>query len=178
MNAFQFNTIDANKDTVEKFFNKHENDFVDYQKFDTLDRDHRYLKLDIDEAIQFLSDFRFQNMPDAARKQATVRYLKYLASKTDNPLKIVYFIQMAYKDEPRKRSFDVKTEKIDTELFSGRSPSGKNIYPGDKEIRFDNSICIQIHHIELNCDSKKWNCKTAYTLAVYYPEEFAINYVG
>lgn len=178
MNAFQFNTIVANKATVEKFLNKHDNDFIEYQKFDTPDRNHRYLKLDIDEAIQFLSDFRFQNMPDAARKQATVRYLKYLASKTNNPLKFVYFIQMAYKGEPRKRSFDVQTEKIDTELFSGHSPSGKNIYPGDKEIRFENSICIQIHNIELNCDSKKWNGRTAYTLAVYYPEEFAINYVG
>ena len=136
------------------------------------------MKLEINEAIKFISEFKFQNMPDAARKQATVRYLKYLKDKTDNPLNFVYIIQMAYNGEPRKRSFDTETEKISTELFSGPSPSGKDVYPGDKEIKFENSICIQIHNIELECESKKWNGKTAYTLAIYYPDDFAVNYVA
>ena len=85
---------------------------------------------------------------------------------------------MAYKGTPRQRSFNIETERISTELFSGRSPSGKTVYPGDKEIKFENSICIQIHNIELECESRKWNGKTAYTMAIYYPEGFAVNYVG
>ncbi|MDE7227256.1 MAG: Z1 domain-containing protein [Treponemataceae bacterium] len=179
MNAFQTNSIEGNKNTVDTLFSKHEDDFKLYKKFGTDDRDHRYLKLDIDEVIQFLSDFRCQNMPDAARKQATVRYLKYLSSlENGNPLKFAYIIQMAYKSEPRKRAFDTNTERLSTYLFSGHSPSGKNVYPGDMKICFEDSICIQIHNIELSCESKKWKGKTAYTLAIYYPDDFAVNYVG
>ncbi len=176
MNAFQLNTIEPNKLTINNLFEKHEKDFIDYKKFDTADRNHRYLKLGIKEAIQFISDFKFQNMPDAVRKQATVRYMKYLAR--EKSLSFVYIIQMAYNGEPRKRTFDTESEKIDTELFSGRSPSGKDVYPGDKEIKFGDSISIQIHNIELDCDSRKWNGKTAYTMAIYYPDDFAVNYVG
>lgn len=179
MNAFQINSIEGNKNTVNCLFSKHENDFKLYKEFGTDDRNHRYLKLTIDEVIQFLSDFRCQNIPDAARKQATVRYLKYLSSsEKDAPLEFAYIIQMAYKGEPRKRGFDAETERISTNLFSGRSPSGKNVYPGDKKICFEDSICIQIHNIELECDSRKWSGKTAYTLAIYYPDDFALNYVG
>ncbi|MBR1404551.1 MAG: hypothetical protein IJ558_10270 [Treponema sp.] len=176
MNAFQLNTIESNIITVEKLFSTHEKDFLLCEKYDTDDRNHRYLKLNINEVVEFLSDFKCQNVPDAARKQATVRYLKYLAEK--EKITFVYIIQMAYKGKPRQRSFDVETERISTELFSGHSPSGKTVYPGDKEIKFENSICIQIHNIELDCESKKWNGKTAYTMAIYYPDGFAINYVG
>ena len=102
--------------------------------------------------------------------------MKYLAK--EEFIDFVYIIQMAYEGEPRKRAFDIETEKINTELFSGRSPNGKDVYPGDKEIKFGDSISIQIHNIELDCDSRKWNAKTAYTMAIYYPNDFAINYVG
>lgn len=176
MNAFQLNTIEANKLTVETLFIQHEKEFNLCEVYDSDDRQHRYLKLNVNEVITFLSDFKCQNVPDAARKQATVRYLKYLAER--NEISSVYIIQMAYKGSPRQRSFDIKTEKISSELFSGRSPSGKKIYPGDKEIKFENSICIQIHNIKLDCESRKWNGKTAYTMAIYYPDGFAVNYVG
>ncbi len=176
MNAFQMNTIEDNKTTVKSLFEKHEKDFSKCTDYGTPDRNHRYLKLEMNEAIRFLSEFKFQNMPDAARKQATVRYLKYLAK--EKSLDFVYIIQMAYEGEPRKRAFDTETEKINTELFSGRSPNGKDVYPGDKEIKFGDSISIQIHNIELDCDSRKWNGKTAYTMAIYYPDDFAVNYVG
>ena len=176
INAFQLNTIESNKITVETLFSKHEKEFELCEEYDSNDRKHRYLKLKVDEVIAFLSDFKCQNVPDAARKQATVRYLKYLAEKEN--ISFVYIIQMAYKGTPRQRSFNIETERISTELFSGRSPSGKTVYPGDKEIKFENSICIQIHNIELECESRKWNGKTAYTMAIYYPEGFAVNYVG
>ena len=176
MNAFQLNTIESNKITVEKLFIQHEKEFKSCEEYDSDDRRHRYLKLNVTEVITFLSDFKCQNVPDTARKQATIRYLKYLAER--KRISSVYIIQMAYEGSPRRRSFDIKTEKISSELFSGRSPSGQKIYPGDKEIKFENSICIQIHNIELDCESRKWNGKTAYTLAIYYPDGFAVNYVG
>ena len=85
-------------------------------------------------------------------------------------------IQMAYRGIPRERAFDIDTFRINN-LHSGRSMSGSTVYPGDANIKFEDSICIQIHHVKLKCNSTQWAGRTAYTLAIYYPEEFAINYV-
>lgn len=179
MNAFQEFAIPENKELSEQFINFHKSDFKDYTPYGTDDRDHRYIKLPIDEAINFLSDFKFQNMPDAARKQATIRYLKYLKDKDENPLKFVYIVQMAYKKPYRNRGFDPQTEKLSSQLFTGRSTKGTDIYPGDGDIKFDDSLTFQIHHLKFDCpESYKWDGTEAYTLAIYYPEDFAINYVG
>ncbi|HAZ96299.1 MAG TPA: endonuclease, partial [Treponema sp.] len=178
INAFQSNSIAPNKKLVEKFVADNERNFSLYKNFNSSDRNHRYLKLKMEEAVSFISEFIVQNMPDAARKQATLRYLKYLMTKQKTPLEFVYVIQMAYAGEPREREFNVETEKIDTELFSGHSPKGIEVYPGDREIKFEDSICIQIHNIKFKCENRKWAGKTAYTLAFYYPEDFATNYTG
>ena len=173
MNAFQ--TIDENIKFTENFLSRIS--FVNDKDYGTPDRNHRYAKLPIQEVIEFLSDFKFSNMPDSARKQATIRYLKYLSSKENTPLEHAYIIQMAYNGKPRERTFDEKTKRI-RELHSGRSTVGKETYPGDSNIKFEDSICIQIHKVQLKSDSIKWDNKIAYTLAIYYPEDFALNYVA
>ncbi|ALA93049.1 Z1 domain-containing protein [Porphyromonas gingivalis AJW4] len=172
MNAFQ--TINENTRFVEHFLAN--TNFTLLEDFNTPDRNHRYVKLPIQQVIEFLSDFKFQNMPDAARKQATLRYMKYLASKDNNPLEHGYIIQMAYSGEPRERTFNPETLKVNN-LHTGRSTSGTSVYPGDNTICFEDSICIQIHKVRLKCDAIAWGGKVAYTLAIYYPEDFAINYV-
>ena len=173
MNAFQ--TIDENIKFTESFLSQIS--FINDKDYGTPDRNHRYAKLPIQKIIEFLSDFKFSNMPDSARKQATIRYLKYLSSKENAPLEYAYIIQMAYNGKPRERTFDEKTKRI-KELHTGRSNVGKDAYPGDSDIKFEDSICIQIHKVQLKSDSTKWNNKIAYTLAIYYPEDFAINYVA
>ena len=179
MNAFQEYTIPENATLVENFIKKYKSEFIEYTPYDTDDRDHRYLKLNIDEAINFFTDFKFQNMPDVARKDATIRYLKYLKDKNDDPLTFVYIVQMAYKKSFRERGFDPQTEKLSSQLLSGPSPAGADIYPGDREIKFENSLTFQIHHLRFDCpNSFKWHGKEAYTFAIYYPEDFAVNYVG
>lgn len=173
MNAFQ--TIAENTTFVENWLVNRQS--LPYHQYDTPDRNHEYFKLPIGEVIDFLSKFKFQNVPDSARKQATLRYLKYLSSKTDNPLEYAYIIHMAaHSDEPRIRTFNVETQKLQN-LFSGRSTIGSSTYPGDGEIKFLDSITIQIHKVKLKCESTQWAGKVAYTLAINYPEDFAINYV-
>ena len=34
-----------------------------------------------------------------------------------------------------------------------------------------------MHKVRLKCADYKWNGKAAYTLAIYYPEDFAVSYV-
>jgi len=173
MNAFQ--VIDENTRFVEHFINQ--TTFTNDREYGTPDRNHRYAKLPVQQVIEFLSNFKFSNMPDAARKQATIRYMKYLATKANNPLEHAYIIQMAYAGIARERAFDEQTMRL-KELHTGRSTSGQEIYPGDAKICFEDSICIQIHKVKLKCDSILWGGKVAYTLAIYYPEDFAINYVA
>jgi hypothetical protein len=173
MNAFQ--VIEENTRFMEHFIAN--TNFTNDKDYGTPDRNHRFAKLPIQEVIKFLSNFKFSNMPDAARKQATIRYMKYLATKDNSPLEHAYIIQMAYAGDARERAFKVDTQKL-VNLHSGRSTSGQEVYPGDAKICFEDSICIQIHKVKLKCDSIFWGGKVAYTLAIYYPEDFAINYVA
>lgn len=173
MNTFQ--SIDENNHLVQQFVRNHR--FTLFCDYNTADRNHRYIKLPITEVIKFLSEYKCQNMPDSARKQATLRYLNYLSQNGSNPLQYAYIIQMAYEGEARERSFDPETQRVKN-LHSGRSNTGSLTYPGDQQIRFEDSICIQIHHVKLKCKSMQWCNLKAYTLAIYYPEEFAINYVN
>lgn len=170
-NAFQ--TIEKNIKYVDDFIDKTE--WIKFKEFGTPDRNHRFAKLDISDVIDFLWGFTFQNIPDAARKETTLRYLKYLDSNRN--LEYAYIFQMAYNGAPRERKFDSETCKINN-LHTGHSNKGSRIYPGDKEIKFEDSICIQIHRVKLKCDSIQWGGKVAYTLAIYYPDTFAINYIG
>jgi hypothetical protein len=173
MNAFQ--AIEENTRFVEHFIAH--TAFTNEKDYGTADRNHRFAKLPIQEIIEFLSNFKFSNMPDAARKQATIRYMKYLATKENSPLQHAYIIQMAYAGDARERAFNEQTMRL-KELHTGRSTSGKEIYPGDAKICFEDSICIQIHKVKLKNNSILWGNKVAYTLAIYYPEDFTINYVA
>lgn len=173
MNTFQ--CIDENTHLVQQFVQNHT--FTLFQDYNTVDRNHRYIKLPITEVVKFLSEYKCQNMPDSARKQATLRYLNYLSQNGTQPLQYAYIIQMAYDGDARERSFDPETQRVKN-LHSGRSNSGPSTYPGDQQIRFEDSICIQIHHVKLKCESMQWCNLKAYTLAIYYPEDFAINYVN
>lgn len=173
MNTFQ--CIEENSRLVNNFIKNHE--FILYKDYHTSDRNHRFVKLPIDDVIRFLSEYKCQNMPDSARKQATLRYMNYLANLENNPLRYAYIIQMAYGGEARERSFDPETQRVKN-LHSGRSNSGEQTYPGDKRICFEDSICIQIHYVKLKCDAMQWCNVKAYTLAIYYPEDFAINYIN
>lgn len=172
-------TIEHNDKVVDAFLKKHATDFT-VRPDTTKDRTHRWMKLEIDEAIQFLSDFNFKNWPDAQRKANTIRYLRYLSSdENDNPLKYVYFYQMAFASIPRHRSFDKEKCRLDknTDLFAGPSSvKDSTNYPGDRKIYgSEDTITIQLHHIEFDGAALDFP-RTAYTLAIYYPKSLAANY--
>lgn len=173
-------TIEHNDKLVEEFLKRHSNDFS-IRPDSTLDRTHRWMKLDIDEAIEFLSNFNFKNWPDAQRKANTIRYLRYLSSEdNERPLKYVYFYQMSYKAGPRHRNFDKEKCRLatNTELFAGPSSAKDSTnYPGDRKIYgSEETITIQLHHIEFDGAALDFP-RTAYTLAIYYPKTLATSYI-
>jgi len=152
--------------------------FKDFNNFGTPDRNHRYVKLEIEKVIEFLKDFKIMNMPDALRKSSTIQYLRYLADKQE--LKHAYIFEMSYAVVyGRERSLATENGVLKiSNIFSGRSTTGSETYPGDKGIRFEDSLCIQIHKIKLKHSSMQWGNKVLYTLGIYYPEDFAHSFVG
>jgi hypothetical protein len=175
----QFNAlqhIKENTDFVDNFKKNHK--FKPFKDFKTDDRNHRYVKLEITEVINFLKDFKIANMPDALRKSSTIQYLRYLVDT--EKINHAYLFEMAYKvKDGRERSLvkDKSQFKINN-IFSGRSTTGSQVYPGDKGAYFSDSLCIQIHKVKLKYDSLEWQNKVVYTLGVYYPEGIAHSFVG
>lgn len=174
MNALQH--IDENISFVSNFLSSQT--FKNFENFGTADRNHRYVKLEIEKVIEFLKDFKIMNMPDALRKSSTIQYLRYLADKMD--IKYAYVFEMSYGViNGRERSLVTEKEILKiSNIFSGRSTSGTQTYPGDKGIRFEDSLCIQIHKIKLKHNSMQWDKKLVYTLGIYYPVDFAHSFVG
>jgi hypothetical protein len=175
MNALS--SIESNKVIVYEFLQR--NEFVLWNpQYGTTDRRHKISTVPVDIAIDFLTKFKFGNYADTARKQATIRYLQYLSTQILNPISNVHFIQMAYKSEYRERSFDTSTLKI-KQHFSGRDGRGKDVYPGDNEIKSEDTICIHLNKFKLKCDqTNKLVHKIIYTIAIYYPLNFASGYIS
>ena len=173
LNALQY--IDENNVFIENFIAK--NTFQNYKDFRTPGRNHKFIKIDINVAIEFLKNFKVANMPDALRKSSTIQYLRFLADKSR--ISHIYIFQIAYSvTEGRERSLVIEKGKLKiSNIFSGPDPKGINIYPGDRAIKFEDSICIQIHKIRLKHQSS-WNNKLIHTLGIYYPEDFAHSFVG
>lgn len=185
MNALQAfsskSTIERNDELVAKFLQDHEHDWTIRQDT-TLYRTHRWLRLGIDDAIQFLSDFNFKNWPDAQRKADTIRYLRYLAGASgDDKVDYVYFYQMAFGAPAIERNFDAAERRLaaNTQIFAGPSSSTDSTnYPGDaKIVGSHETLTFQLYHIRLKGAELDYP-KEAYTMAIYVPKELAATYTS
>jgi hypothetical protein len=176
MNALQY--IPENKAFVSNFLKNHTFDL--FKDYGTDIRNHRFVQLGIQEVIEFLKDFKLANMPDALRKSSTIQYLRYLADKRG--ITHAYVFEMSFdvlQGRERELVGEQGKHKINN-IFSAytKSKSGVMLYPGDREIKFEDSISIQIHKIKLKHNSIQWSNKVLYTLGIYYPPNFAHSFVG
>jgi len=144
----------------------------------TPDRCHRIANIPIEKAIQFLFDFKMTNISDIHLKSLTIEYLLY--HRDNNSLETCNLIEMAFgreESDPRRRGL-ISPERIKN-IFTGRSPKGSHIYPGDKAIKHDDSLNIQIHRIRLeNEDLPDLNNRIIYTLGLIYPENLRLTFTG
>ncbi len=170
--------INHNTNIVELILNKY-NRLMDENKFDysTDDRCHRITKIPIDEAIEFLLNFKMTSVEDMNLKSLTIEYLLY--HKDQNSITTCNLIEMAFKrkEDPRVRTI-VSSERIKN-IFSGRSTTGAGVYPGDKAICEDDSLSIQIHRIKLRNETfPLLHDKIIYTLGLIYPNDLRLSFVG
>ena len=174
MNALEHITDNINY--VENFINSYNFDFCKDYKTDS--RNHKVLKFSINDVIEFLKGFKVAGMPDAIRKSSTIQYLRFLADK--EKIKHAYIYQMAYNvTEGRERKLiDSNNQFRINNIFMGPSNDGGVTYPGDKGIRMEDSLCIQIHKVKLKHNSLNWGGKQLYTLGIYYPEAISHTLIG
>ena len=151
MNALEH--IPENINYVENFINSYNFDYC--KDYETDSRNHKVLKLSINDVIEFLKGFKVAGMPDAIRKSSTIQYLRFLADK--EKIEHAYIYQMAYNvTEGRERKLiDSNNQFRINNIFMGPSNDGGVTYPGDKGIRMEDSLCIQIHKVKLKHNSVK-----------------------
>ena len=69
---------------------------------------------------------------------------------------------------------------IPNNLQEGRAANGS--YPGDKAVKTDDTICVQLHHILIknkDISSVKYRDVTdLYNIAIYYPEKIGEDYIS
>jgi hypothetical protein len=112
MNALQH--IDENTVFIKEFLQSHS--FKIFNDYKTPDRNHRYIKIEIEKAIEFLKDFKIANMPDALRKSSTIQYLRFLADKKN--IKTAYIFEMAFGvAQGRERSLEIENNREKTPLL-------------------------------------------------------------
>ena len=163
-----------NKILVENLLSQLEEQFeVINPHMENLMRKHRFVRVDISAFIEFFKRIQYDDMPNLARKIATIQYLQYLQEKRD--LSFVYVIEMAYESKSGSlRSRSLKDGK--PVLMMGRSPNNNSL-PADNVFKYDDSICFQIHHYTLK--DVGWDSnKDYYSFSVYYPEEFGNGYIS
>jgi len=135
-------------------------------------RKHRFVRVDLKVFIEYFKRIQYGDMPNLARKIATIQYLQYLNEKES--LDFIYLIEIAYElkgDSLRKR----KLTDGKPVLMMGRDP--KNSLPGDDVFKYDDSICFQLHHFTLK--ESGWDSdKDYYSFAVYYPEKFGTSFIS
>ena len=153
-------------------------EFDDCQDYETDSRNHKVLQLSINEIIEFLKGFKVAGMPDALRKSSTIQYLCFLADK--EKIDHAYIYQMAYNvTEGRERELKDRHDRLlINNIFMGPSNDGGATYPGDKGIRMEDSLSIQIHKVRLKHASVKWRDRQLYTLGIYYPEGISHSLIG
>ena len=89
MNALEH--ISENINYVDNFINSY--NFDNCEDYKTDSRNHKVLKLSINDVIEFLKGFKIAGMPDALRKSSTIQYLRFLSDK--EKIKHAYIYQVA-----------------------------------------------------------------------------------
>lgn len=164
---------DHNKIVIRKLLEEVKCNFeVMNPEMTNLMRKHRFVRVDLLSFVEYFKMIQYGDMPNIARKIATIQFLNYLNEQYG--LQFVYLIEMAYElKETDLRSRSLNGDK--PVLMMGRTPDNK--LPGDDVFKFEDSICFQIHHFTLK-DSEWEANKDYYNFAVYYPNEFSDSYVA
>ena len=149
------------------------NNWVLEKDYNNIMRNHPSAKVPVDQFVEFFSKISYSDLPNIARKVATIQYLDYLFKRGIISYVKVYDMS---SDNLRERKM---ADGIPNNLQEGAAKNGS--YPGDKAFIDEegNSICVQIHHILIKeSSSVKYGNVDLYNFAIYYPKELSESYIS
>lgn len=168
--------IDQNKMVIREFLKEINESFeLFYNYDDNAIRNHRYARINVGRFIEFFKEVKYLDVPNITRKIVTIQFLSYLKEKQS--LEYIYVFEMAFAaDELQERRLN--SDGKPNNLQMGRAANGS--YPGDREIKFEDSVCVQIYHIKLNDPELRaeFHNKDLYNLAIYYPNGLETSFVA
>lgn len=165
--------MQKNAEVVEGFRNSITN-WEMSDDYGTQIRNHRYVEIGVDDFIDFFRQIGFQDLPNIARKIATIQYLTYLKDNGEISNVIVYDMSCGVVRERR-----LSSDGLPSNLQVGRSTDEGIAYPGDKAFKSETTIAFQLHHIQIKESfSVKYHKSPFYNFAIYYPESLEQGYVA
>lgn len=158
--------IKANMEIVDSFMNERTFEFINSNPDRPDNQRHKACYgVSLRSAVeQLLVRIRYTSLSDSQRNTTMLLYLSYL--QENNPDEHCTVFQMS-PSENRTRSID-QNGKV-KQLFQGKDPKGSHIYPGDREIRSENTVSIQIHKLNLKRDDNDV-MKDVPVIAVWLPK--------
>ena len=136
---------------------------------------HSMRSMSVTEVITMLTDFTAGSVSDTIDKSMVIRYLQYLESIGKGHVNVIF---MSSNLKRNRKLLNVTDEGWRVELFQGRSNINEpDNYCGDTNLICNDTITIQIHHINLTGLSvtDAPNGET-YTIAIHFPEKFQTMY--
>lgn len=143
------------------------------KKFDSAARNHRVATIKAEDFIEFFKRIGFNDLPNIARKVATIQYIEYLkeTGKIDH-IKI-YDMSCGNLRERKLQG------GLPQNLQAGESPMGKDTYPGDRSFKSEETISLQLHHLQIKDPISVTHGRLQlYNFAIYYPESLGQSYVA
>ena len=174
----QYRSVDflqENLQVYRQFEEHYKNDFIRSEIYPQEARNHRYVDLDIDTAIYWLSQFQFYDLELRVRRTSTIQYLRYL--RDNNVQTKVRFYQMSFFSLRKRKLEEIGYLIRPINLQMGRSRDG--VYPGDSYFKSDDMITVQLHNIKLEDDQLRveYNNVETCNIAIYYPEGLHFSYL-
>jgi hypothetical protein len=124
---------------------------------------------------QLIVRFRTTHPSDSQQLTGLMLQVQHYLEENPDELCEVYFIN---KEEERYRTIDSEN-RWRLNLFQGRSTSSDpSKYPGDRKIRVDDKLTIQIHKLKLDLKEEKRTISNVPVIAIWVPKKMARGWVS
>ncbi len=122
---------------------------------------------------QLIINFRTTHPSDSLRLTGLILQVGHYLKQNPDELCDIYLID---KGDLRKRTISKSIGKLN--LFQGRDPStAPGRYPGDRKIKADDKLTIQIHQLNLHIETKEREIENVPVIAIWVPKKMEHDWV-
>jgi hypothetical protein len=170
--------INTNREIVDEFWSKLRLTASQEKTFKKIAVDKHLFSSEIQLKTTFeqlIIRFRTTHPSDSQQLTGLMLQVQHYLEENPDELCEVYFIN---KEEERDRTIDSQN-KWRLNLFQGRSTSNDpSRYPGDRKIRVDDKLTIQIHKLKLDLKEEKRTISNVPVIAIWVPRKMARGWVS